>query len=130
MLSTDALDLKLDPETGDLALGSDGGLQFVSGLEGVAQLVKIRLRLFRGEWFLNLDAGVPYYEEILGEKFSDTILRRRLLEAINGTPGVVETITLGISHDAYTRVITVTWAVRTEFGDTVPDTLAIGGRSG
>jgi len=127
MLSTDILDLKLDPATGDLALGADGGLQFATGIDGVAQLVKIRLLLFKEEWFLNLDAGIPYYEEILGEKFSDTVLRRRLAEAITSTPGVVEIVTLGIDFDASTRVISVTWAIRCQFGDTEPDTLAIGG---
>jgi hypothetical protein len=132
MLESDYLDLKIDPETGDLAIGPDGGFVMVSGREGVAQLVRIRLKLFKDEWFLNLDAGVPYYDEILGEKFSDLTLRRLITEQIMGkhglarVPGVVGISSLGIEYDARLRRAIVTWIILTEFGDTEPDRLTLG----
>ena len=57
-----ALDLKLDasddiytdPDTADIAM--------VTGADEVAQSLKIKLRLFLGEWFENLEAGLPYYQ--------------------------------------------------------------------
>lgn len=124
MLETDPIDILLDDD-GDLLIDGDG-LHFSSGLQGVAQAVRIRLRLFAGEWFLNLDAGVPWWE-ILGEKPNDVLLRQRLIEAIRGTPGVVEVLQLAIAWDGPRRRVTVTYALRTAFGDTEPDMLAVGG---
>lgn len=55
-----------------LALNKDGDLSvdnnvfsFVSGIDYVAQCLKIRLQFFLGEWFLNTTIGVPYFQEIL-----------------------------------------------------------------
>lgn len=126
MLESDPIDLLFDAD-GDLAIGPDGGFQFASGLAGVAQAVRVRLLMFREEWFLNLDAGVPWYQEILGEKVDDSLLRQRIIEAVAATPGVVEILTLTIARDTATRRIAITIAVRTVFGDTEPDTLTIGG---
>lgn len=127
ILSTDPLDLLFDDD-GDLLIDGDG-LHFATGLEGVAQCVGVRLLMFRDEWFLNLDAGIPYYDEILGEKYDEVIVRRRLVEAIVGTPGVIEVLSLSLSFDNSTRKLSVSYKLRTEFGDTEPDTLALGGRT-
>ena len=46
----------LDPQTGDLSL-ADGRLSLVEGVDAVAQRLGGRLRLWRGEWFYDYDAG-------------------------------------------------------------------------
>lgn len=123
MLETDPIDLALDDD-GDLLIDADG-LHLTSGITGVVQAVRIRLLLFKNEWFMNLDAGVPYYEEILGEKFNEPLLRQRLSEAIKDTPGVVEILSLVIQYSGTTRRVGVTWSVRCEFGDTPADLLEL-----
>lgn len=127
MLETDPIDLKLDDD-GDLFIDEDGA-HLTTGIEAVVQAVRFRLQLFRGEWFLNLDVGVPWFQEFLGEKYDPELLRQRLIEAIKDTPGVVEVVSLVIAFDSPTRKISVTWSVRSEFGDTDPDTLLVGGSS-
>lgn len=129
MLESDPIDIALD-EDGDLLIDPDVGFVILTGIEGVKQCVQIRLLLFKGEWFLDLDAGVPYYQEILGEKFNESLLRQRLAEAIKGAPGVKEILSLDVAFTGTTRQVSVTWSIRTVFGDTEPDTLAIGGSSG
>jgi hypothetical protein len=50
---------------GDLTLTS-GDFVFVDESYRVAQAVETTLRTLRGEWFLNTDAGVPYFQNVLG----------------------------------------------------------------
>lgn len=116
LISTDPLDARLDVD-GDLYTGPEG-TSFVYGIEGVAQLALIAVRMFKEEWFLNLDAGFPWYQEILAEKFNEGLTRTRLLESISDVPGVVEVLELSIVFEALTRTVDVTFKLRTEFGDT------------
>lgn len=49
----------------------------------VAELVACRLKLMTGEWFLDVGAGTPYYEKVLGYGTAglyDTALRQRMLD--------------------------------------------------
>jgi hypothetical protein len=80
----------------------------------VAQLIDTRLGLWEGEWFLDLTAGTPYKEEILG--YGTTSLRDIALKAvILGTPGVNSIVTYnGVANPA-TRGYTVSGSVMTPF---------------
>lgn len=118
ILETDPLDILLDDD-GDIIVDPVVGITFVSGLDGVAQLVKIALRLFRGEWFLDLDAGVPYFQSILGKKYDAVALRAEIVTAVMGVPCVTEIIELTLDFDGETRTASVSVSLRTQFGDTV-----------
>ena len=124
-LETDPLDVQLD-EDGDILIDEDG-LHLTSGIEAVAQLCSIAVKLFKGEWFKDLDKGVPWFQEILGEKFDKILVEARLTETLVSVPGVVEVLSLDASFDRATRRVVVSGAVRTEFGDVPLDALAIGG---
>lgn len=123
LLETDPLDAKFDAD-GDLYIGPNGP-EFTYGIDGVAHLVRIRIQLFKGEWFLNLDAGVPWFQEILGKKFDRALVRQRLLEQVEKVPGVVAVLSLDIEFDVATRSMSVTFKLRTAFGDTEADTLEV-----
>lgn len=51
--------------TGDYSFGR-GSQDFVEGVEAVAQAVNTNLLLLRGEWWENLENGLPLFEEIIG----------------------------------------------------------------
>jgi hypothetical protein len=109
---------------GDLALdGPDLGL--VSGAEGVAQGIRIAVQLSRGEWFLDLDAGVPYFEELLGRPFDAAAAARAFRSSIARVPGVAEILAVDVEFSGATRELVVRWRVRAEFGDTIDDSLAV-----
>ena len=120
MLSTDPIDFLLDDD-GDIVIP----LQFSRGLPAVAQALRIRVLLFRGEWFLNLDTGVPYLENdvveesaaLLGQVFDAVKARAMFRDAILSAPNVTELRALDVIFDGATRVMTVSWKVRTVFGD-------------
>ncbi len=108
-------------------------LSLARGLDAVAIGIRTRLLMCRGEWFLDLDKGVPYLptedgtvtesEAILGQPFDPVKIRAALLELILETPGVLDVPVLRTQFDAAERVLTITWVARTRFGDTPIDSL-------
>ena len=116
----------------DVALDSDNNLvipmRHISGLAGVAQRIHIRLSMVRGEWFNDLDAGIPYFAGdgidpalvLLGNKFFDVDLAEALFrDAISRVPGVKQITSMVIALDRSTRILSVAWKVVTIFDDAV-----------
>ncbi len=119
------LDLKLDYSTGDI-LFQNGPLtkeyttQPLTGT--VAQRLFIMLRTFLGEWFLNTEHGIPYWQNILGRKTTksavDLILQQKIL-AENG----VKELTY-FRSTLVNRQYEVTFKVRVSTGEeTAPITI-------
>jgi hypothetical protein len=137
LLATDPVDLALGPD-GDLALDASGSPYLVSGLDAVVQTCRMSLQLIRGEWFLDLQQGVPYFENqtvtedqaLLGQVFDERKALVAFRDALLAAPGVVEVLQLSVSFDNSVRTLAVTWAVRTQFGDTPADTLAVASSAG
>lgn len=103
-------------EKGDMTFGS-GRSDYLTDAEAVAQNVLTRLRLIRGEWYLDTSEGTPYRTEVLGrgtESSSVMALQRRVLE----TPGVRRIVSMTATHDADSRKATFTITIDTDFGET------------
>lgn len=107
------IDLELDGD-GDLIVVGDARLTV--GPNAVAQGIRRRLQTFRGEWFLDLDFGVPYFQDLLGPKFNAAKARAAFREAIEGSPGVDELLELKVRFESSTRRLYVDWIVLTTFG--------------
>lgn len=125
-LETEPRDLMLDDDN-DIVI-ENGDLVFVRGVPAVAQACRIALSMFRGEWFLDLDAGIPYFQQILGAKRDAgiAIANAEIRDALLSVDGVVEIIKLALAFDAATRSLNVTWQVRTAFGATPVDVINLG----
>lgn len=113
---------KLDP-AGDYTLGS-GADFLVNSPEAVAQAVKTRLALWKGEWFINTADGTPYMGDILGKRYQrqnpDSVIKQRIL----GTPGVTEITSYSSAFDGSTRTFTVAATINTDYGAaTISETL-------
>lgn len=133
ILSTDPIDIPLDPITGDLVI-TNGRLVPTTGIAAVIQGVRRRIQMIAGEWFLDLDYGVRWFERagvpaasaIFGQKFDQSKCDIELRRAILATPGVTSVIKMDISYSSTTRALSVAWQARCTFGDTPVDTIAIG----
>jgi hypothetical protein len=104
--------------SGDYVIGS--GQDFlVNNPEAVAQAVLTRLRLWRGEWFINVADGTPWNQEILGKrqrgKSPDGAIKKRIL----GTEGVREILSYSSNFDGNTRSLTVNATIATIYGEAV-----------
>lgn len=123
LLEGDIQDILLD-ENGDIVL-DEQGLHWVSGLQAVVQAARIRMLYFLGEWFLNLDVGIPYLDDTFFENYNEAATRAALTAAILDVPGVISVNTLELDVNGAARTLTITWSATCAFGDTIPDTLAL-----
>jgi hypothetical protein len=103
---------KLD-SAGDYTLGGSDAF-LIDSPQTVAQAILTRLRLLKGEWFLDLSDGTPYSDEVFGKQngSSDAAIKQRIL----ATPGVTSLLSYSSSYDGTTRVLTVTATVVTQYG--------------
>lgn len=110
-------DIKLDLTTGDIDL-TGGALSIVSGAEAVTQELYIRFRFFKGEWFLNREEGVPYYE-ILGEKPSQATIEALFRKVITTCPGVISLDFFAASLNNDTRLLSVQFRATADNGELI-----------
>lgn len=100
-------DIALDPETGDIKIP----LQLVEGAECLAQQLRIRFRFLKGDWFLNLEEGIPYLEDILGKKTEVEQVSALFRLVVETTPGVDSVQFLNATLDPSTRELSVSFSV-------------------
>ena len=89
-------------ENGDYAFGRGGADMHADTPEAVGQAVLTRLRLFAGEWFVDLKEGTPYVPGVLGKHTQDTydpVFRERILD----TEGVTGIVSYASSFDGESR---------------------------
>lgn len=92
--------------SGDLDL-TTGDLQLATGSTEIAQHIKIRLRYFLGEWFLDQRLGVPYFDQILLKNPNTNVVTDLLRRATLSTPGVLDVSSLSFVFDSATRTLAV-----------------------
>ena len=78
-----------EDENGDYTFGQGDNTFLINSPEAVAQAVKTRFELWRGQWFLDLTEGTPYIQSVLGKQRSDVYIlaiRERILDTqgVNG----------------------------------------------
>jgi hypothetical protein len=106
-------------EDGDFVFGH-GLADYLTENEAIALLVKQRLWLWLGEWFLNITAGVNW-PAILGTRppalrLAETEIRR----VVENTPGVEEITAFDMTFDHAIFMVQVYIEVTTEFSTGVP----------
>lgn len=121
------MDLYIDPASNDLSL-SDSGAARLTALEEelVRQRLWISLSTYRGEWFANINFGVPYLDRdssgeglsILGGK-NLNLLDFELQRSILDTTGVVQLLGYASGFDRRQREVTVSFSVETISGEIV-----------
>ena len=101
------MDLRLSLQTNDLVF--DGVDLFLTSTtdETLGQRIKVKLQTFLGEYVYNINAGIPWFQQILGKNGSksnaDSIIRTKVLQ----TPGVAGIESFRSNLDAATRRYTI-----------------------
>lgn len=111
-------------ENRDLLLGANSHdfettgfeLHIAEGTQATAQRIKIRLKLFLGEWFLDLLAGIPYYQDILIRNPDINKVNALIREAILTTPTVLSIDSYEYALNTTTRTFSVNFRCTTSNG--------------
>lgn len=114
----------------DLLMKRDGvdsmDLVFINGetpttggyLDALVQRLYIRLRTFFGDWYLNVEYGVPYLERILGHKVKKSTVDAIIQEQIMLERGVKQIMNFKSSLDPISREYVCEFRVKAEGGAT------------
>lgn len=114
-------DILLD-ENHDLAI-VDYDLALTGESQITAQRIKQRLVVFRGEWFLDNDLGLPYFDEILGKNKSTSRIEAIYINAIQEIEEVAEILALSVTQDTQSRILTVNFRVRDIYDNIIEDSI-------
>lgn len=108
------LDLRLD---GAMDISTDSAdLQLVAGVDEVVQHLTVGLGLFKGEWYLDEGAGVPYYGNILVDRPSTSVVEGVLRRDILTDEDVEELTDFEMSVDMVSRSISVDFKAKSKIG--------------
>lgn len=109
------MDLLLERDSHDLAL-ENYDLQLVTRHNMVVQAIRQNLRFFYGEWFLAVDEGVPYFQEIFKKGTNIVTVEAYLKKAVIETSGVLKLLRFSLDYDQVVRKLIVMFEVNTIFG--------------
>lgn len=108
-------DIALNSNSHDVVIAG-GDVLMIDDKVRIAQQAKIRLLRWRGEWFLNTHDGLPYIEHILVKNPNLLHVRELLHDELRTIEGVKRVSKLMLSIDRQNRVLTVNFALDTDYG--------------
>lgn len=100
---------------GDYTFGSGDDAWLINSPEAVAQAVKTRFALWRGQWFLDTSEGTPWGQSVLGRQSPESYnlaIRQRILE----TRGVKSLLSFDTTVDTTTRRVRFVAEIDTIYG--------------
>lgn len=117
-------DIYLDPVTNDIDLTNNVMRLTTTTEELTRQRTQIWLGMFKGEWFANVLAGIPYLandnnpQQLLGTS-NQRIFDLAIKTGITTRAGIVELNSYSSSLDKVTRILTIAFEATTETGEIV-----------
>lgn len=118
----------LNPDCNDLALDEQCQLVFLrcgqdeqTDQEIIAQALRSRFMFSKGEWFLDLDEGLPWLERIIRKQPDLTVIEDVFREVITDTRGVASVKSIGIDFDRGARKLTIKFQAVTDRGQLVTE---------
>ncbi len=116
-------DLLLDDDH-DIALsGADLGL--VSDGDAIRQAADIHLQFFAEEWFLDLTAGVPWFQSILVKNPNIPAITEIFKAELLSVTGILDVSQMGVSYTAATRTMLVNWSATSDLGELITSTVEV-----
>ena len=108
----------------DFGLDDDGdeyadatGLAMTGDLPGIKQQVTLRIGFFKGEWFLDEERGVPWYEEIIVKNPNLIRIREIFRDTILSVRGIRRVTFMDLLFSAYARTLSVNFRASTDLGE-------------
>lgn len=118
-------DLYLNETSGDIEI-SNGDIRLTEGQETIRQHIMQVLRSFKGEWFLDITSGVPYFGEVFKKNPNPLTLDFVFKDAIANCLGVKEITSFDLSLDNAARKLKLEFSVDTIEGNIDFENITIG----
>ncbi|EIL3224592.1 TPA: hypothetical protein ACUK8L_000582 [Escherichia coli] len=106
-----------EDEDGDYTFGQGDDTFLINSPECVAQAVKTRFELWKGQWFLDTTEGTPYIQSVLGKQRPE-VYNLAIRDRISSTPGVLSILAFDTVNESTTRRVTFTATINTIYGQT------------
>lgn len=100
-------------------------LSFLGGIDATIQRIANKFALWRGDWFLNVDAGVPWIQEILGEKPQEQVVFTIIRNVIVSDPEIEELLSLNINFDRTLRELQIDFRARHFNGEIIEEGITL-----
>jgi hypothetical protein len=94
----------------------DGDFVSVDGIEAIAQEIKIAIRNFKDDWFLDLDDGIDYFGDVFKKHPDIAVIDTTLKDTILGIDRVVKFTKYDLKIDNATRELKFDFEVLTDLG--------------
>jgi hypothetical protein len=101
------MDLQMT-EGGDLYTGA-GDVALTTGVAATTQRLRVKLRMFKGEWFLNTREGVPYFDRVFIKTPSLATVTAIFRGVILADPGVTELVSFTAQLETTTRDLLISF---------------------
>ena len=82
--------LLLDQTLWDLCKDAKGNIAMASDPYSIAQDVASAIRLFQAELWYDTSKGIPYFQQILGQRPSLQFYKQQIINAAQAVPGVAQ----------------------------------------
>jgi hypothetical protein len=96
----------LQIKDGDFVRGSDNRWVRLEGLDAVRQRIEQRLRLFRGEWFMDKSEGIDWIG-VFQKPFSLRKMRAEIINALSKDEAISSLDNIDIIPDFSRRLLTI-----------------------
>ena len=93
-----------------------GDLPLLTGIDELTQLTAQVLRSFQGDWFLDLDLGMPYYQTIFEKATSISDVEGIFLDTISKISGILDITKFDADFDPATRSLNIIFTATTTDG--------------
>lgn len=110
------MDILLDLNTHDITPG-DYDLPLVRGVDLIRQRLKQRILTILGEWFLDTEIGLPWFQEFSEKGVDMDRVRALIIRQIVETEGVTDLVEFDLALDKRTRKMTVNFRVLADGSD-------------
>ena len=118
--------LYIDNTTQDLVINQAYNLKFTSTYgEWLSQKLEARLKTFLGEWFINQEIGIPYFQRILKKQVDLNDVNTLLQNYIKDTTGVEEILKFETDYAGTDRTYIIEFEVRATSGEIVEGSITI-----
>jgi len=114
-LAPTAVDYLLDDTSGDIVV-VEGRPMFSEGLVAIAQGIRVRFSIWKGEWFYEPGEGLPVMGGLLARGIPISDLRSVFDRALVRCPGVASRESLTVQRIGDVRELVVAFSVRTVAG--------------